>query len=71
ATGSAHSCRSSFKPPPEAQVSFVTGLQSWTSGVSSNKDSPEDNLFFLAVLSSSTALLLNLRDLGKNMLLYT
>ncbi|KFP79777.1 hypothetical protein N311_00021, partial [Apaloderma vittatum] len=43
--------------------------QSWNSVVSSSKDTPEDNLFFLAVqLFSSSAVLLTLTDLGKNML---
>ncbi|KFW11223.1 hypothetical protein N327_10807, partial [Fulmarus glacialis] len=72
ATGSVHSCTTSFKLHLEAEVSVLTDLQSWKSAVSSSKDPPEDNLFFLAVqLLSSSAVLLTLTDLGKNMLQYT
>ncbi|KFP37429.1 hypothetical protein N324_09780, partial [Chlamydotis macqueenii] len=72
ATGSLHSCTTSFKPHLEAEVSVPTDLQSSNLMVSSSKDPPEDNLFFLAVqLLSSSALLLTLTDLGKNMLQYT
>ncbi|KFZ56439.1 hypothetical protein N321_09962, partial [Antrostomus carolinensis] len=71
AAGSVHSCITSFKLHLEAEVSVATELQSWNSVVSSRKDPPEDNLFFLAVqLLSSSALLLTLTDLGKNMLQY-
>ncbi|KFP25846.1 hypothetical protein N325_07394, partial [Colius striatus] len=46
--------------------------QSWNFVVSSSKEPPEDNLFFLDVqLLSSSAVLLTLTDLGKNMLQYT
>ncbi|KFO06165.1 hypothetical protein N312_08815, partial [Balearica regulorum gibbericeps] len=72
ATGSVHSCTTSFKLHLEAQVSVLTNLQSWNSVVSSSKDSPEDSFFFLAVQSlSSSTVLLTLTDLGKNMLQYT
>ncbi|KFR10911.1 hypothetical protein N306_09570, partial [Opisthocomus hoazin] len=72
ATHSVHSCTTSFKLHLEAEVSVLTDLHSWNSVVSSGKDPPEDNLFFLAVqLLSSSAGLLTLTDLGKNMLQYT
>ncbi|KFQ83847.1 hypothetical protein N337_01609, partial [Phoenicopterus ruber ruber] len=72
ATGSVHSCTTSFKLPLEAEVSVLTDSQSWNSVVCSSKDPPEHNLFFLAVqLLSSSAVLLTLTDLGKNMLQYT
>ncbi|KFQ57859.1 hypothetical protein N334_06289, partial [Pelecanus crispus] len=72
AKGSVRSCTTSFKLHLEAEVSVFTELQSWNLVVSSSKDPPEDNLFFLAVqLLSSSAVLLTLTDLGKNMLQYT
>ncbi|KGL93166.1 hypothetical protein N301_03531, partial [Charadrius vociferus] len=72
ATGSARSCTTSFKLHPEAEASVLTDLQSWSLVVSSSKEPPEDNLFFLAVqFLSSSAVLLTLTDLGKNMLRYT
>ncbi|KFO93756.1 hypothetical protein N320_08843, partial [Buceros rhinoceros silvestris] len=71
ATASLCSCTASFKLHLEAEVSVLTDLQSWNKVVSSRKDSPEDNFFFLAVqLLSSSAVLLTLTDLGKNMLQY-
>ncbi|KFR08027.1 hypothetical protein Y956_06702, partial [Nipponia nippon] len=71
ATGSVRSCTTSFELHLEAEGSVLTDLQSWNSVVSSSKDPPEDNLFFLAVqLLSSSAVLLTLTDLGKNMLQY-
>ncbi|KFW83397.1 hypothetical protein N305_12968, partial [Manacus vitellinus] len=72
ATGSVCSCTISFKLHAEGEVSVLTDLQSWNSVVSSSKGPPEDSLFFLAVqLLSSSAVLLTLTDLGKNMLQYT
>ncbi|KFV02910.1 hypothetical protein N340_08510, partial [Tauraco erythrolophus] len=72
ATGPVCSCTTSFRLHLEAEVSVLTGLQSWNSVVSSNEDPPEDSLFFLAVQTlSSSAVLLTLTDLGKNMLQYT
>ncbi|KFQ20778.1 hypothetical protein N331_10046, partial [Merops nubicus] len=72
ATGSVCSCINSFKLHLEVEVSVLTDLQSGNSVVSSSKDPPEDNLFFFTVqLLSSSAGLLTLTDLGKNMLQYT
>ncbi|KFV67669.1 hypothetical protein N307_15404, partial [Dryobates pubescens] len=72
AAGSVCSCTTSFKLLPEAEVCVPTGLQTWYSAVSTSKDPPEDDLFLLAVqLLSSSAVLLTLTDLGKNMLQYT
>ncbi|KFW03100.1 hypothetical protein N326_02163, partial [Eurypyga helias] len=69
AAGSVCSCTTSFKLHLGAEVSPPTDFESWNSAVSSSKDPPEDNLFFLAVqLLSSSAVLLTLTDLGKNML---
>ncbi|KFP99647.1 hypothetical protein N329_10199, partial [Haliaeetus albicilla] len=69
---SVHSCTTLFKLHFEEEVSVLSDLQSWNSVVSSSKDPPEDNLFFLAVqLLSSSAVLLTLTDLGKNMLQHT
>ncbi|KFQ43177.1 hypothetical protein N333_06974, partial [Nestor notabilis] len=71
-SGSVCPCTTSFKSHLEAEVSVLTDLQSSNLVVSSSKDPPEDNLFFLAVqLLSSSAVLLTLTDLGKNMLQYT
>ncbi|KFO72403.1 hypothetical protein N303_03630, partial [Cuculus canorus] len=62
----------SFKLHLEGAVSVLTDLKSWNSVVSSSKDPQEDNLLFLAVqFLSSSADLLTLTDLGKNMLQYT
>ncbi|KFP08136.1 hypothetical protein N300_14710, partial [Calypte anna] len=73
ATGPVCSCTTSFKSHLEAEVPVATdSTESLHSVVSSGQDPPEDNLCFLELqLLSSSAVLLTLTALGKNIFQYT